>query len=122
MNSYKNIAAMLFLLVWAGCVENTYFEPSKHAGQKNEPSFTLEDVQRYFDANVNTFYISPEGPTRNPDEDLLTMPLWDKGSIEQMDDEFIAEVPVMAPVTIHESPETHNTCSTGINRKKKGSP
>ena len=36
------------------------------------------------------------------------MPLWDKGSIEQMDDEFIAEVPVMAPVTIMSALYVHN--------------
>ena len=108
MNSYKNMAAMLFLLICAGCVEETSFEPSGHHAKTNEPSFTLEDVQRYFDANVNSFYISPEGPTRNPDEDLLTMPLWDKGEIRQLDDEFIAEVPVMAPVTIMSTLYVHN--------------
>lgn len=76
MNSNKNMVVMLFLLVCAGCVEETYFDPSKdNDGQTSEPSFTLEEVQRYFDTNVTSFYISPEGPTRNPDEDLLTMPL-----------------------------------------------
>ena len=30
MNSYKNMAAMLLLLVCAGCVEETSFEPYGH--------------------------------------------------------------------------------------------
>ena len=65
-------------------------------------------MQEYFDANVTSFYVSPEGPTRNPDEDLLTMPLWDKGEIRQVENKRIAEVPVMAPITIMSPVSLHN--------------
>lgn len=78
-NKVKTWVAILSLLIGSGCVEeSSYFDSSQDPNKDTAP-FTLEEVQEYFDANVTSFYVSPEGPTRNPDEDLLTMPLWDKG-------------------------------------------
>ena len=76
-----------------------FIPPEESDNPDDEPNFTLKDVQDYFDTTVTSFYLYPPDSITQKDEQNL-MPLWDKGQFIKQNGKYIAEIPILAPVTI----------------------